>query len=93
LLSEASLERLKQKQKELKQLRLSHYQEDLDKYISSLYRDEKCKYMTGISGIINLCNNNLNCKFKGEIYKSFTATPKKECLREKAVKFEKMLEH
>jgi hypothetical protein len=49
--------------------------------------------MTGISEIINLCNNNFNCKFKGEIYKSFTKNPKKECLRARIIRFEKMLEH
>jgi len=68
-------------------------QEDLDLYIDSLPKEHKCRHMTGISEIINLCNNDLNCKFKGEIYKSFTKNPKKECLRERITRFEKMLEH
>jgi len=68
-------------------------QEDSNNYINSLPREHKCKYMTGISEIINLCNNNFNCKFKGEIYKSFTKNPKKECLRARITRFEKMLEH
>ncbi|HZX45593.1 MAG TPA: hypothetical protein VFF28_07980 [Candidatus Nanoarchaeia archaeon] len=93
MLSQASLDRLKAKQLELRHLKLKHYQEDFDKYIASLFKDEQCQYMTGISGIISLCNNNLECKFKGEVYKSFTAEPKRECSRERALRFEKMLEH
>ncbi len=68
-------------------------QEEFNQYIDILPKEESCKYMTGISEIINLCNNNFQCKFKGEIYKSFTQNPKKECLRERIIKFEKMLEH
>ena len=68
-------------------------QEDFDKYFSMLLKDETCKYMTGISGIINLCNNHFSCKFQGEVYKSFTKNPKRECLREKITRFERILEH
>ena len=68
-------------------------QEDFDKYFSMLLKDETCKYMTGISGIINLCNNSFSCKFQGEVYKSFTKNPKRECLREKITRFERILEH
>jgi len=90
------LERIKEKQHSFRQLRIEKLikekQEEFDQYINSLPKEEKCRYMTGISGIINLCNNPLNCKFKGEVYKSFASTPKKECLRERTVRFEKILE-
>lgn len=91
------MDRIKAKQLSLRQLKINNLlkekQEEFDHYISSLLKEEKCEYMTGIAGIINLCNNPLNCKFKGEIYKSFASTPKKECLRERIIRFEKILEH
>lgn len=90
-------DRIKAKQLALRQLKVNRIlkeksQEDFNQYINSLSKEQKCKYMTGISEIINLCNNNFQCKFKGEIYKSFTRNPKKECLRQRTLRFEKMLE-
>lgn len=93
---QSDIDRLKVKQLFLRQLKVNNglkyiSQEDFDKYIHSLLRDQKCRHMTGISEIINLCNNELNCKFKGELYKSFTKNPKVECLRERIIRFERML--
>jgi len=94
---QSDVERIKAKQFSLRELKINNLlkekQEESDRYIASLPSNEKCKYMTGISEIINLCNNPLNCKFKGEIYKSFASTPKKECLRERITRFERILEH
>jgi len=92
---QSDIDRIKVKQLALRKLKIlrEKTQEDFEKYIDSLPTDLKCKYMTGISEIINLCNNNFQCKFKGEIYKSFTKNPKKECLRQRILRFEKMLEH
>ncbi|MBU0627798.1 MAG: hypothetical protein KKC75_01290 [Nanoarchaeota archaeon] len=94
---QASLERIKDRQHSFRELKIQNLlhekQEDSDHYINSLNTKETCQYMTGITGIINLCNNPLACKFKGEVYKSFAATAKKECLRERALKFERILEH
>lgn len=92
----SDIERIKAKQLSLRQLKIDRLikekQEEFNHYIDSLSKEETCEYMTGISGIINLCNNPINCKFKGEVYKSFASTPKKECLRERMLRFEKMLE-
>ena len=94
---QSDIDRIKAKQLALKQLKVNRIlgksQEDFNEYIDSLPKELKCKYMTGISEIINLCNNSLQCKFKGEIYKSFTKNPKKECLRQRILRFEEMLEH
>ena len=94
---QSSIDRIRAKQLSLRELKINNLlkekQEESDHYISSLSKEEKCEYMTGISEIINLCNNPLNCKFKGEIYKSFASTPRKECLRERIIRFEKILEH
>ena len=95
---QSDIDRIKAKQIAFNHLKVNNTlqaksQEDSDTYIASLQREHKCKYMTGISEIINLCNNNFNCKFKGEIYKSFTKNPKKECLRARITRFEEMLEH
>lgn len=95
---QSDLDRIRAKQFALKKLKeknnfTERTQSELDQYISSLSKGHKCRHMTGVSEIINLCNNNFNCKFKGEIYKSFTNNPKKECLRERILKFEKILEH
>ena len=95
---QSDIDRIRAKQLAFKQLKVNNSikdssQEDFSQYINSLTKEHKCKYMTGISEIINLCTNNFNCKFKGEIYKSFTKNPKKECLRERILRFEKMLEH
>jgi len=96
--TQSDIERIKAKQIAFKNLKINNIlkeksQEAFNQYLNILSREEKCKYMTGISEIINLCNNNFNCKFKGEIYKSFTKNPRKECLRERILRFEKMLEH
>ena len=92
-----TVERIEAKQHSLRELQINNLlkqkQQEFEHYMDSLNREEKCQHMTGISGIINLCNNPLNCKFKGEVYKSFATTPRKECLREKMVRFERMLEH
>ena len=95
---QSSIEKLRAKQLALRKLKLHHFtkeesQQELNQYTNSLSKEDVCKYMTGISGIINLCNNHFECKFKGEVYKSFTKNPRKECLRARAVKFEKILEH
>lgn len=94
---QSGIERIKAKQFALRELKINNLlkekQEEFDHYISSLTKEENCEYMTGISGIINLCNNPLNCKFKGEVYRSFATTPRKECLRERILRFEKILEH
>ena len=95
---ESDIERIKAKQLALRELRINNAirgisQQEFEQYIDSLPKEVKCMYMTGVSEIINLCNNNFNCKFKGELYKSFTSKPKKECLRERIIKFEKLLEH
>ncbi len=97
-MQQSDIDRLKAKQQALRELKINNGlkdkpQDDLNLYIESLRKDERCRYMTGISEIINLCNNDLNCKFKGEVYKSFTKNPKKECLRARITRFEKMLEH
>lgn len=94
---QSDIERIRAKQFALRELKINNLlkekQEEFDHYISSLDKEENCEYMTGISGIINLCNNPLNCKFKGEVYRSFATTPRKECLRERILRFEKILEH
>ena len=95
---QSSIDRIKAKQFAFKQLKVGRIlrdksQEDFNQYVNSIPNDHKCKYMTGISEIINLCNNKFECKFKGEVYKSFTKNPKKECLRERRLRFEEMLEH
>ena len=94
---QSTLERIRAKQHSFRELKINNLlkqkQEDFDHHINSLQRDEKCEYMTGISGIINLCNNPLSCKFKGEVYKSFATTARKECLRERTLRFERILEH
>jgi len=95
---QSDIERIKAKQQALRELKITNSikdnsQEGFNQYLNSLSKEELCKYMTGISEIINLCNSKLKCKFQGEIYKSFTKNPRKECLREKIIKFEKMLEH
>jgi len=93
---QSTIDRIKAKQVALKHLKINNSiktQSELDKYIDSLSKEHKCKHMTGIPELINLCNINLNCKFKGETYKSFTKNPKKECLRERIVRFERILEH
>ena len=92
------IDRIKYKQASLRELKLKNSikdktPEEFDHYINSLSGEEKCKYMTGVSEIINLCNNKHECKFKGEIYKSFTSKPKKECSRERVIKYQKMLAH
>jgi len=96
-LQQSDINRIKAKQLALKQLKvhrvLNKTPEDFENYINSLPKEQKCKYMTGISEIINLCNHNHECKFKGEVYKSFTKKPHKECLRPRILRFEKMLEH
>ena len=94
---QSDLDRIKVKQQVLRELKINNglkynSQDDFNQYITALPKDQKCKHMTGISEIINLCNNKFKCKFQGEIYKSFTKNPRKECLREKITKFEKMLE-
>lgn len=93
---QSDIARIKAKQLSLRELKINNLlkekQEEFDHYMSSLPEEKKCEYMTGVSEIINLCSNPLICKFKGEIYKSFASTPKKECLRERIIKFEKMLE-
>lgn len=95
---QSDIERIKLKQLAFNHLKINKVLQtdskgDFDKYMNSLSREHNCKYMTGISEIINLCNNEFNCKFKGEVYKSFTKNPKKECLRARIIRFEKMLEH
>ena len=95
---QSDIDRIKAKQLAFRDLKLNNSiknssQENFNQYLDSLTKEHKCKYMTGISEIINLCTNNLNCKFKGELYKSFTKNPRKECLRERILRFEKMLEH
>ena len=95
---QSDIDRIRAKQLAFRDLKLNNSikdssQENFNQYFTSLTKEHKCKYMTGISEIINLCSNKFNCKFKGEIYKSFTKNPKKECLRERILKFEKMLEH
>lgn len=94
---QSTLERIRAKQHSLRELKIQNLlhekQEDSDHYINSLNTKETCQYMTGITGIINLCNNPLACKFKGEVYKSFTSAPKKECMRERTLRFERILEH
>jgi predicted house-cleaning noncanonical NTP pyrophosphatase (MazG superfamily) len=97
-LQQADIDRLKAKQlafQKLKETRIlrDKTEEEFKEYINSLPNEQVCKYMTGISEIINLCNSKFPCKFKGEIYKSFTRSPKKECLRPRIIKFERMLEH
>jgi len=93
---QSTVDRIKAKQEAFRELKINNLlrektPEDFERYINALSKEEKCKYMTGISEIINLCNNHFNCKFKGEIYKSFTSMPKKECLRERAIRFERIL--
>ena len=96
---QASLERIKEKQEFLRRLKLEnslkeHSQEEFEHYIETLPFGQTCRYQSGIPEMINLCNNrNFHCKFKGEYYKSFTKTPKKECKREEMMKFIKILEH
>jgi hypothetical protein len=95
---QSDIDRIKAKQLAFKRLKIDNIlkdrsQEHFNRYFDLLSKEEKCKYMTGISEIINLCNNNFNCKFKGEVYKSFTRDPRRECLRERITRFEKMLEH
>jgi len=95
---QSDIDRIKAKQLAFGELKIRNIlreksQGEFNQYIDILPKEEKCKYMTGISEIINLCNNNFNCKFKGETYKSFTRNPKKECLRERVARFEKILEH
>jgi len=95
---QSTIDRIKAKQLAFKQLKINNIlkektQEAFNEYINPLPKEQPCKYMTGISEIINLCNNKFECKFKGEIYKSFTKNPKKECLRQRTLRFEKMLEH
>lgn len=95
---QSDIERIKAKQVAFRELKINNIlkeksQQEFDQYFNFLPKEAKCKYMSGISEIINLCSNNFNCKFKGEIYKSFTSKPKKECLRERITKFEKILEN
>lgn len=95
---QSTIERIKAKQIAFKKQKIDDFlkhksQEDSNQYIASLTKDQPCRHMTGISEIIHLCNNNFECKFKGEVYKSFTKNPKKECLRPRTLRFEKMLEH
>ena len=94
---QSSLERIKAKQHSFRELKIQNLlhekQEGFSHYINSLSTDDKCQYMTGIIGIINICNNPLSCKFKGEVYKSFATTARKECLRERTLRFERILEH
>jgi len=95
---QSKIDRIKAKQLAFRQLKVNnrlkeHPSELFSRYIDSLQKDEPCRYMTGITCIINLCSSSFSCRFKGEIYKSFTKDPKKECLREKMVRFERILEH
>ncbi|MBW2988863.1 hypothetical protein KY358_00940 [Candidatus Woesearchaeota archaeon] len=92
------IERIRAKQLAFRELKAGRALDEQSKdeftqYINSLPKDNVCRYMTGISGIINLCSSRFNCRFKGELYKSFTNDPKKECLRQRMLRFERMLEH
>ena len=96
-MQQLDIDRIRAKQHSLRELKISNLlkekEEEFERYMISLPREETCKHMTGISEIINLCNNPLNCRFKGEVYKSFASTPRKECMRERAIRFEKILEN
>jgi len=96
--TKVNLERIKRKQEEFRRNKLNHLiketKEEFERYIRNLSVGEPCKYMTGISDIINLCNNSLfECEFKGEVYKSLTGAPRRECLREKITRLKKIIEH
>ena len=67
-------------------------QKEFDEYINGLPFEEACKYMGGMAGIVNLCNNPLfKCRFrKKETYK-FSGASKQECTREHIARLKKIL--
>jgi len=95
----SQLERIREKQRSLRELRIQNSfgfkentQEEFNRYIDNLPRDDPCKYATGIHGIVTLCNNPLfQCKYQGEPYQSLVKSPKRECKREKLAKIEGLL--
>lgn len=95
----AKIDRIRERQRILRELKIANSfsfrentQEEFDRYMMGLLRDDPCKYSTGIHGIVTLCNNPLfKCRYQGEPYKSLLKIPKKECKRERMAKIEGLL--
>ncbi len=67
-------------------------QDAFEKYISSLFDSELCKYMTGIKEIVSLCNNTLfECKFRSRDNFNFKGKLKFECQRERMIRLRKLV--
>jgi len=67
-------------------------QEEFDRYIKSLREHELCKYMTGISNIVSLCNfPSFHCKYRGKDSYGVSTNGKYECQRERIIKLSKLL--
>lgn len=67
-------------------------QSEFDEYIKKLPFTEKCKYMGGMAGIVNLCNNPLfKCTFRKVESYHHQGEEKQECTREQIAKLKKIL--
>ena len=94
---EEQIQRIKDKQalfKEQKRLfeeKVTN-QEEFDRYISSLQEQEPCAFMTGIKEIVSLCNRpEFECRFRSNEFYSMGQNPKKECMRAKILRYERIL--
>ncbi|MDA1196588.1 MAG: hypothetical protein O2779_01335 [Nanoarchaeota archaeon] len=76
------------KQKKLDALDNQHH---FDVYLGALDVGMDCRFMKEVSGVVDLCGNALSCKYKGELYASFSSEPKPECKRSQLIKFEDIL--
>jgi len=67
-------------------------QEAFDGYIRGLKDGEFCKYMTGIKGIVSLCNLPLfQCPYRSKEQFHMYGKRKFECRREETVRLRKLL--
>ncbi len=67
-------------------------QQEFDKYMGILRDHETCKYMTGVHGVMSLCNfPSFQCKFRSTDKYGFSGSDKFECKREKLIKLRNLL--
>jgi hypothetical protein len=88
------LERIQKKQDALwKQKKLDALgdQKHFDAYLGKLDVDMPCRFTKEVAGVVDLCQNALACKYKGELFASFSSEPKPECKRTQLIKFEDIL--
>ena len=91
---ERRLERIQKKQDALWKQKKLHALEDqghFDSYLTSLAVDMPCRFMKEVAGVVDLCGSKLKCKYKGELFASFSSEPKPECKRAHLIKFEDIL--